>query len=201
MSTVLNGYGLRPVYAQGHFAQERRYDFGIPSGYATQLYQYQPVALNASGQIVAASVAADFIGVFAGITYFDASGIPHTYNQFIAGTVFQTGQPVWVWVVDDPYQTYQIQADGSLSSSLSSPVVGAQLNFTASNIGTGNTVTGLSNATASAASLTTSGQGQLRITELAPSPALNGANLWNDAYPEIRVQIARHQYVANKTAV
>ena len=201
MSTVLNGYGLRPVYAQSHFADPRRYDFGIASGYATSLFQYQPVAVNASGQIVAASVAADFIGVFMGVTYFDATGIPHSYNQWISGTVVQTGQPFWVWVNDDQYQIYQIQADGVLSSSSSSPVNGAQLNFTASNIGTGNTVTGLSNATASAASLTTSGQGQLRITELAPSPALNGANLWNDAYPEIRVQIARHQYVANKTAV
>lgn len=201
MATVLNGYGLRPVYAEGHFAQARRYDFGIPSGYATQLYQYQPVAVNASGQIVAASVAADFIGVFMGVTYFDASGLPHSYNQWIAGTLLQTGQPVWVWVHDDINQTYQIQADGTLSSSATAPVIGSQLNFTTSNIGSGSTVTGLSSATASATSATTSGQGQLRIVELAPSPALNGANNWNDAYPEIRVKIARHQYWANKTAV
>ena len=196
MSTVLNGYGLRPVYADGHFAQETRYDFGIASGYATSLYQYMPVALNAAGQIVAASVGADFIGAFSGVTYFDASGIPHSYNQWIGGTVVQAGQPLWVWVHDDPNQTFQIQADGSVAQS-----TGAQLNFTTSNIGSGNSVTGLSSTTASASSLTTSGQGQLRITSLAPSPALNGVNLWGDAYTEIRVKNARHQYVANKTAV
>ena len=201
MSTVLNGYGMRPVYAEGHFAQARRIDFGIPSGYATQIYQFEPVALNTAGQIVGASVSADFIVVFMGVTYFDATGLTHSYNQWIAGTVLQTGQPVWVWVHDDINQVYQIQADGTLSSSLNLPVVGSQLNFTASNINTGSTLTGLSSCTASAASLTTSGQGQLRIVELAPSPALNGINFWNDAYPEIRVKIARHQYWANKTAV
>ena len=201
MSTTLNGYGLRPQYAEGHFAQARRYDNGIPSGYATSIYKYEPVALNAAGQIVPASVGADLIGVFFGITYFDASGIPHTYDQFIGGTQFGSASfsfafPVWVWVHDDVNQVYQIQADGSLVQS-----IGAQLNFTTSNIGTGNSITGLSNCTASAASLTTSGQGQLRIVELVPSPALNGINIWGDAYTEVRVKIARHQFISNKTAV
>ena len=201
MSTALNGYGLRPQYSDVQVANARRIDNGIQSGYATSIFKYQPVALNASGQIVAATVGADLIGVFYGITYFDASGIPHTYDQFIGGTVFESASynaafPVWVWVYDDPSVVYSIQADGPLAQ-----CNGAQLNFTASNIGTGNSITGLSNCTASAASLTTSGQGQLRVVGLGQSPALNGINIWGDAYTEIQVKIARHQYVANKTAV
>jgi hypothetical protein len=41
----------------------------------------------------------------------------------------------------------------------------------------------------------------MRIVELAPTPALNGTNLWGDAYTEIRVMNARSQYIANKVAV
>jgi hypothetical protein len=196
MSATLNGYGLRPAYSPQGDAAARRYDYGIASGYGTGILKYQPVALNSSGNIIAATAgAADFLGVFAGVTYFDSSGIPHSYDQWIAGTTYETGNPMYVYVWDDPNGVFQIQADGSLVQS-----IGGQLNF-ASGIGNGSTVVGLSTALASASSLTTSGQGQLRIVELAPSPALNGINAWGDAYTEVRVQIARSQYIANKVAV
>ena len=198
MTAVLNGYGLRPIYADDHFSQARRYENGVSSGYATSLYQYSPVALNASGQIVAASVGADFIGVFMGITYFDTSGIPHTLNQFIGGTALNSNFPIWVWVLDNPVQVYQIQCDGSVAQSS-----GAQVNFTTANINSGNAITGLASCTANASSLTTSGQGQLRIIGLVTPLGLsnNGFNNWGDAYTEVQVRIARHQFIANKTAV
>jgi hypothetical protein len=192
MSATSQPFGLIPSYAPGHFAQARRYDNGIASGYASGILQYQPVALNSSGKIVAATTASDFLGSFAGVTYFDASGIPHTQNQWISGTVIQAGQPLWVWVYDGPTMEYMIQCDGSLAQSN-----GGQLDLTAANIAAGSTVTGLSTATAQASSLTTSGQAQLRITELD----LSIGNAWGDAYTIVKVQIARHQLVANKVAV
>lgn len=192
MSATLQPFGLRPVYAPGEYANAKRYDNGIASGYATGIFKYQPVALNASGQIVAATSGADFLGSFAGVTYFDASGIPHSLDQWIAGTTYQANQPMWVWVYDDPTQEYMIQCDGSLAQSN-----GGQVNFTAANIANGSTTVGLSQATAQASSLTTSGQGQLRITELD----LSIGNAWGDAFTIVRVQNARHQYIANKVAV
>lgn len=192
MSATLQPFGLRPVYAPGEYANAKRYDFGIASGYATGLLKYQPVALNSSGQIVAATSGADFLGSFAGVTYFDASGIPHSLDQWIAGTTYQANTPMWVWVYDDPTQEYMIQCDGPLAQS-----IGGQVNFTAANIGNGSTTVGLSQATAQASSLTTSGQGQLRITELD----LSIGNAWGDAFTIVRVQNARHQYIANKVAV
>ena len=89
---------------------------------------------------------------------------------------------------------FTIQADGSLAQSL-----GGQVDF--SSITAGSTTTGLSACTASASSLTTSGQKQLRIVELSLSPALNGTNTWGDAFTEIKVMNARHQFIANKVAV
>jgi hypothetical protein len=196
MSATLNGYGLRPAYSPQGMAAARRYDYGIASGYGTGILKYQPVALNSSGQLIAATAAADFLGVFAGVTYFDSSGIPHSYDQWIAGTTYESTNLMYVYVWDDPNEVFQIQADGSLAQS-----IGGQVDFTSATIGSGSTVVGLSTCTASASSLTTSGQKQLRIVELAPSPAMNGVNAWGDAYTEVRVMIARSQYIANKVAV
>lgn len=203
MSTTLNPYGMRPAYSPQGMAAARTYPNGIASGYATGILKYQPVALNASGQIVAATSGADFLGVLAGVRYIDLNGVPHESNQWIAGTIYSNasgsvsnGYGVEVDVWDDPNMVFQIQADGSLAQS-----IGGQVNFTAANIANGSTVVGLSQATAQASSLTTSGQGQLRIVELADSPAINGNNLWADAFTEIRVMNARHQYIANKVAV
>jgi hypothetical protein len=193
MSATLQPFGLRPVWAPSQYSSATRYDGGIPSGYATTILQYQPVALNSSGQIIpVTTTSADLLGSFGGITYFDASGVPHTINQFVGGTTFQANQPIWVWVYSDPSLIYQIQCDGSLVQS-----IGGQLNFTSANLASGNSTVGLSQATAQAASLTTSGQGQLRITDLDYSIG----NAWGDAFTIVNVQIARHQFVSNKVAV
>lgn len=192
MSATLQPFGLRPAYAPGQNAQARRYDNGISSGYASGILKGQPVTLNSSGQIIVAANGADWLGAFAGITYFDASGIPHSVNQWIAGTTYQSNQPLWVWVFDDPTQEFTIQANGTLAQSN-----GGQLSFTTSAIASGSTVTGLSSATAAFDTLTTSGQGMMRITELD----LSIGNAWGDAFTQVKVQNARHVYVANKVAV
>jgi len=193
MSATLQPFGLKPVYAPGTHAQARRYDYGIASGYANNILQYQPVALNSSGQIVTVtSASADFLGSFGGVMYFDSLGIPHEVNQWVGGTTYQSNTPMWVWVYDDPTQIFQIQADGSVVQSMA-----GQVNFTAANLANGSTTVGLSQATAQASSLTTSGQGQLSIAELD----LSIGNAWGDAYTILRVRMARSQLVANKVAV
>lgn len=193
MTATSQPFGLQPSYAPGHFAQARRYDNGIPSAYGTGILKYQPVKLNSSGQIVPVTATSDnFLGAFAGVMYFDANGIPHESDQWIAGTVLAANQPMWVWVYDDPTMEYRIQCDGALAQSN-----GGQVNLTAANLTNGSTTIGLSQCTAQAASLTTSGQAQLRITELDLTPG----NAWGDAFTIIKVQIAMHQYVANKVAV
>lgn len=204
MSTILNPYGIRPAYSPQGMAAARGYPNGIASGYATGIYKYAPVALNSSGNLVLASSAADFIGVFCGVKWIDTSGVPHVSDQWIAGTTYNNssgsisagyGMEAQVW--DDPNMVFVIQADGSIAQS-----IGGQVNFTAANIANGNATVGLSTCTAQASSLTTSGQGQLRIVELSPGPNVNGGtNAWGDAFTEIRVMNARSQYVANKVAV
>lgn len=205
MSTILNPYGIRPAYSPQGQAAARGYPNGIASGYGTGILKYQPVSLNASGQIIAATSASDWLGVFCGVKWIDASGVPHVSDQWIAGTTYSAasgsisnGYGIEVQIWDDPNMVFQIQADGPLAQS-----IGGQVNFTSANIGNGSTTVGMSTCTAQASSLTTSGQAQLRIVELADSPSITGSttNAWGDAFTEIRVMNARHQYIANKVAV
>lgn len=196
MATTENGYGMIPKYSLGGLIRPRAYLSGILSGYNTALYKYQPVALNSSGNIVAATTAADFIGVFAGWEGMDSTGKWWTINQWSANQTYAATEEMYAYIWDDPNIVYRIQCDATLAQSN-----GGQVDLS-SNIGNGNATTGLASCTANAGSLTTSGQKQLRIIELAPNyNTVLGGNAWGDAFPDIDVQIARHQYVSNKVAV
>jgi hypothetical protein len=85
---------------------------------------------------------------------------------------------------------FDIQSDGSIAAT----AVGDQADFV--NPSTGSThrpVHGTINHTLKGAGV----QGQLRIVGLNLDPN----NAWGDTYTVVQVQIARHQYVANKTAI
>lgn len=193
MSATSNPYGMRPVYSPQGQAAARAIVGGIASGYASNLLRGQPVTLDTSGNIIAATAGTnDFYGIFAGVSWMDSDGTLQNDTKWIAGRTYTGGaaSPTIAWVWDDPNMVFSIQADGSLVSS-----VGGQVNF--SNITAGSATVGLSTCTASASSLTTSAQGQLRIVALDPAVG----NAWGDAYTQIQVQFARSQYVANKVAV
>lgn len=194
MTATLQPFGFRPTYSPNGGGFATGFVGGIKSGYVTNILRGQPVALDTDGTIIIAVAGDhDIIGVFDGISWTDSQGVLHSSNQWVGGTTYSGGQasPTYAWVFTDPNQIYSIQCDGTLATAS----VGGQLDF--SNATAGSTTTGLSACTAAAAGLTTSGQQQLRIVSLDPAIG----NAWTDAYPIIQVQIAQHQYVANKVAV
>lgn len=194
MTATLNAMGIRPAYDAAGSGAGNAVSIlgGIASGYGTNIFKYQPVTLNSSGNIIAATVGADIYGIFAGFAYTDSNGFYREQDNWIAGTTYTGGaaSPTYAMVWNDPGMVYTIQADGAVASS-----VGGQVNF--SNISAGSTVTGLSACTAGAASLTTSAQAQLRILALDPQIG----NAWGDAFTVLQVQIAQSQFTANKVAV
>lgn len=197
MATTLNGFGLIPKYNLGGIIRPRAYYLGIASGYSTALYKYTPVALNSSGNLVVATAGAnDILGVFAGWEGIDSTGKWWTLNNWPASQTYASAERMYAYVWDDPNIIYRIQADATVAQAN-----GGQVDIS-SNIGSGSATTGLSSCTANGASLSTSAQKQLRIMELAPVyDDIAGGNAWGDTYPILDVQIARHQYVANKVAV
>ncbi len=194
MTSTLAPFGFRPTYSPNGGGFATGLVGGIKSGYATGILRGQAVSLDTDGTLLI-SVAGDhdIYGVFDGVSWTDSTGVLHSSNQWTAGTTYSGGQasPTYAWVYNNPLQIYSIQCDATLATAS----VGGQVDI--SNATAGSTTTGLSACTADGASLTTSGQNQLRIVALDPAIG----NAWTDAYPIIQVQIAQNQFVANKVAV
>lgn len=193
-------YGFRAVRHPSGLVRSNPY--AIATGYAANIFKGDPVKLvTASGTISlattdgarASSTAADLIGIFAGVEYTDANGKRVVSSFWPTGTT-ATNIVAWVW--DDPATVFEVQGNGTayVQADIGDQVDSVLTNGTGS--AGGSTLTGLS--LASTGTVVGAGsQGQFRIVALAP--AID--NAFGDAYVSVQVQIARSQYVANKTAI
>lgn len=191
MSAVSAPFGLRPSFHPSGTVRPRVLANGIPSGYANNIFQGQPVKLVTAGQIQEVSSTSDeFVGSFAGVTYTPVGGRPAISNWWPGATTLQSNSPLDAYFYDDPLIEYEIQADGSVAQT----AVAGGTNF--SNLTAGSTLTGLSQCTCSATILG-SGTAQLRVVNISPYPDNN----WGDAFVILRVLIALHQYTGNKAVI
>jgi len=189
MSAVNAPFGLRPSFHPSGLDRAIALANGIASGYSTGILKGQPVALNTSGNIIAATAGSAYQGAFAGHEWTDVSGRRQISNQWVASTAYTTGSEV-TYYYSDPAIVYDIQADGSLAQTS----IGDQANF--SNIAAGSTTTGLSQCTISTTLAGSGAVGDMRIINLAPGVD----NAWGDAYTVVQVQVSRSQYVATINA-
>jgi hypothetical protein len=186
MSSTSAPFGMRPSFHPTGL--ERAAPYTIGTGYASAIYKGSPVILNTDGTINIGTTNADIIGVFDGVEYTDSTGKP-TLSNFWPASTTATNITAWVW--DVPNITYDIQSSGSIAAT----AVGDQADFV--NPSAGSTSTGLSTAAINSTLKGAGVQGQLRIVGLTPAVD----NAWGDTYTVVQVQIARHQYVSNKTAI
>jgi len=189
MSATNAPFGMRPAFHPTGLDRAVALANGIASGYSSGILKGQPVALNTSGNIIAATAGSAYQGAFAGCEWTDNSGRRQISNQWTASTSYQTGSQV-TYYYSDPNIVYEIQCDGSLAQTS----IGDQANF--SNITAGSTTTGLSQCTISSSLVGSGAVGDLRIINLAPY----ADNAWGDAYTVVQVQVSRSQYVATINA-
>jgi len=171
--------------------QSRANTYTIGTGYASAIGYGDPVLLNTDGTLNIATAGADIIGIFAGVQYTDATGKPTFSKNWPANT---TATNIVAYVYDDPTDVYEVQV-ASGGTGYVQTAIGAQANavFNAPNATTGQSTSSL-NATLIAAS----SQGQFRIIGFGPDGVYD-ATL--NPFPTVLVQIAQHQYIANKTAI
>lgn len=177
-------FGLRP--AQHPSGLDRTVRGQIVSGYAANIYFNDPVKLASTGYLQIAGSTGALIGTFMGCEYRDTLNKPVFSNFWATGTTTFGSADVTAWHTRDPACIYEIQANGSLAMSAS----GSQAHMTA--IGTTVGIAGFSQATLDTATLTNSGQAQLRILDIG----YYVDNAWGDAFTLVRVQISLHQDVA-----
>ena len=189
MSATNAPFGMRPSFHPSGLDRAVALPNGIASTYSSGILKGQPVALNTSGNIIAATAGSAYQGAFAGHEYTDLTGRRQISNQWIASTPYTAGSEV-TYYYSDPLIVYDIQCDGSLAQT----AIGDQANF--SNATAGSTSTGLSQCTISSSLAGSGAVGDLRIIGLTPAVD----NAWGDAYTVVQVQVSRSQYVATINA-
>lgn len=184
-SSVYAPIGLIPSEAMTGVIRPQGPTPAFLSGYAVNVYQGYPVAVNAAGNMVAAAAGARALGAFQGVEYVDSLGKKTYSPKWLANTV---ATEITCYYVLDPWQLYMIQANATLDIT----AIGQQYNWTALS---GNAVTGLSTVGLDVA--TAAANAGLRVIGLVPG----ANNNWGDAFPWVLVQISQHQYVADIASV
>jgi hypothetical protein len=186
MPSTSAAFGLRPVFHPSGIIRPTA--MTIESGYGSNILQFQPVYIGASGTIeAAAATEAAIVGTFMGVEFTDTDGRRRVSNKWTAST---SATDIVAYVTTDPAIVYEIQANNSLVIT----DIGAQADF--ASVTAGSTTTGLSAAMLDAAQKTTTGNEILRIVNLGTEID----NAWGDAYTIVQVQISEHQFVADKAA-
>lgn len=220
MSTTYQPFGLKPAYHPSGLdratqfvgtnsfqaATDNTYNapYGLTSGQA--FYQYQPVGINSSGQLVpAATLAATsrMFGVFDGVEFTDSQG-RRSVAKWASKTTLDASTQIIFWVFSDPALVYEAQVNGSVATS----AIGLEYNFDATNNPTvgysiGNGGAGFSQTALAATSVALGAQGQVKVVGLGREAAFPAGqtNAWADAYTIVQVQIANSQIVAPSISV
>jgi len=220
MSTTYQPFGLKPAFHPSGLdratpfvgtnsfqaATDNTYSapYGLTTGQA--FYQYQPVEINSSGQLVPAATAAAtsrFFGVFDGVEFTDSQG-RRSVAKWAAKTTLDASTQIVFWLFTDPAIVYEAQVNGSVSPT----AIGQEYNFDATNNPTvgysiGNGGAGFSQTALAATSVSLGAQGQVKVVGLGRETAFPAGqtNAWGDAYTIVQVQIANSQLVAPSISV
>ena len=136
--------GLRPLGWPGNRININYYQANT----GQNLFLYQPVALNNSGQVQAQAVIGDMSGIIGSIVGFidtSKAGLPTDLTDLNQASFLASSNNALVAVADDPDQLFVLESDsgGSVIGSLNSTGRTVHYTFLAT---TGSTTTGISNA-------------------------------------------------------
>ena len=220
MSTTYLPFGLKPAYHPSGLDRATQFvgtnsfqaatdnTYNAPYGLTTgqSFYQYQPVAINSSGQLVPAPTLAAtgrMYGVFDGVEFTDSQG-RRSVAKWASKTTLDASTQIIFWVFTDPELVYEAQCNGSVATS----AIGREYDFDATNtplVGTsiGNGGAGFSTTALAASPVTAGTQGQVKVVGLGREVAFPAGvtNAWADTYTIVQVKIADSQLVAPAISV
>lgn len=168
-------FGFRPVRHLSGGDCNRTRQFPIASGYATALYNGDPVKALTDGSIALAAAGDRILGIFQGVQYVDSNGSV----QFGSWPASQAATYIKAAVVVDPNVVFEVQSGGT-------PVIADTFLLADHVTGTGSAVTNTSAAYLSG-TMATSNAG-FRILQIVDKPGNSGI------YTVLEVQIFEHEY-------
>lgn len=195
MAATATPYGLRPVSLIGGrvFAGSTR-KMQIQSGYATNIFFGDAVKLS-GGYIVkdTGTSTATPVGVFMGASWVDPTyGFTNRQYWPASTAPLSNAQPVpttqpQVFVCDDPFALFQIQANGSVAGT---GIIGQNAALVQ---GSGSTTTGDSGVSLNASSIATTSTLPLRIIDYVYGPT----SAPGDAFTDLLVMwnFGTHEYL------
>ncbi len=167
--------------------------YNIADGYATAMFTGTLVQVSAGNLAIlenGANSGAAPIGVFQGCQYTALNGTPTWSSYWPAATSVLSGTQAKGYVCDDPFATFIVQADAAVTAG---DIM--TLNFEA-NIGTGSTITGISNGSLDASSRKTGATALFRPIAYDDVPG----NSASSAYPYLEVELIHHALRAGAVA-
>lgn len=166
MALTASPYGFQPISDNEGMVRPVRMPFGVASGLASNIFKYQPVALDPIGGTLIpitnpGGVPQQVFGVFAGMEFTPLGGRPTESPFWPGGTSYDPAYDTFAyfWPAWGPTIRFLVQADGSVPQGS----MGQQFNIT--NATAGSTAIGLSNASVGAAGVAAGSQGQWTLTE------------------------------------
>ena len=220
MSTTFQPFGMKPAYHPSGLdratqfvgtnsfqaATDNTYNapYGLTTGQA--FYQYQPVAINSSGQLIPAPTLAAtgrMFGVFDGVEFTDSQG-RRSVAKWASKATLDASTQIIFWLFTDPAMIYEAQVNGSVLPT----AIGQEYNFDATNnaasgYSIGNGGAGFSTTALAATSVALGAQGQVKVVGLGREVAYptGQTNAWGDTFTIVQVQVANSQIVAPSISV
>ena len=220
MSTTYLPFGMKPAYHPSGLDRATQFvgtnsfqaatdnTYNAPYGLTTgqSFYQYQPVAINSSGQLIPAPTLAAtgrMYGVFDGVEFTDSQG-RRSVAKWASKLTLDASTQIIFWIFSDPQLVYEAQVNGSVATS----AMGREYDFDATNSPTsgssiGNGGAGFSTTALAASPVSAGAQGQVKVVGLGREVAYpsGNTNAWADTYTIVQVQIADSQLVAPSISV
>jgi hypothetical protein len=177
MNGVNAPFGLRPTRTQsGAPTSEAQNQYAIASGYATNIFTWDPVTVLADGTIGIAVAGAASLGLFVGCKYQSvapqANGSSFIFSPYWpASTTVKTGTVVEAMVIDSPDLVMEVQETDATGAAAGTPLALADRNLNINFVvNAGTTATGQSRVTINNASEATTATLNLKILDIAPIP-------------------------------
>ncbi len=223
MSATFQPFGMKPAYhpsgldravpfvGTNTFVPGTTYSAPYSLSSGQSFWQYQPVALTASGQLTivaqaaASTTAARVYGVFDGVEYTNSDG-RRSVAKYASKTTLDASTNIVFWIFADPALVYEAQVNGSATSA----AIGTEYNFDTTS---GSTVTdgyaigvggaGFSTTALLATPVAAGAQGQVRVVGLGREVAYpaGNTNQWGDAFTIVQVQIANNMFAAASVSI